>query len=89
MMNVTPETGSNNSETNDLVNAIRDKGNLLLKEDNIAVMVTAAGLIMISVFAGFMLSPDPIIKQMGLGLTFGVLFDAFIVRMAIVPAVMT
>lgn len=51
-------------------------------------VVTAAGLIMISVFAGFMLAPDPIIKQMGLALTFGVLFDAFIVRMAIVPAVM-
>ncbi|PMC34699.1 hypothetical protein CJ195_21985 [Bacillus sp. UMB0899] len=52
-------------------------------------VVTAAGLIMISVFAGFMFAPDPIIKQMGLALTFGVLFDAFIVRMAIVPAVMS
>lgn len=52
-------------------------------------VVTAAGLIMMAVFAGFMMAPDPIIKQMGLALTFGVLFDAFIVRMAIVPAVMT
>lgn len=52
-------------------------------------VVTAAGLIMISVFAGFMFAPDPIIKQMGLALTFGVLFDAFIVRMAIVPAIMS
>lgn len=51
-------------------------------------VVTAAGLIMISVFTGFMLAPDPMIKSIGLALTFGVLFDAFVVRMAIVPAVM-
>jgi membrane protein YdfJ len=51
-------------------------------------VVTAAGLIMISVFTGFMFAPDPMIKSMGLALTFGVLFDAFVVRMAIVPAVM-
>ncbi|MDX6152700.1 MMPL family transporter [Marinococcus sp. PL1-022] len=52
-------------------------------------VVTAAGLIMISVFSGFIFTQDPIIKQMGLTLAFGVLFDAFIVRMMIVPAVMT
>ncbi|MBP3041581.1 MMPL family transporter [Bacillaceae bacterium Marseille-Q3522] len=52
-------------------------------------VVTAAGLIMIAVFTGFMLAPDPIIKSMGFALTFGIVFDAFVVRMAIVPAVMT
>lgn len=52
-------------------------------------VVTAAGLIMVAVFAGFIFAPDPIIKSMGLALAFGVLFDAFIVRMAIVPAVMS
>lgn len=52
-------------------------------------IVTAAGLIMVAVFSGFILASDPIIKQMGLALAFGVLFDAFIVRMTIVPAVMT
>ncbi|MEI2403041.1 MMPL family transporter [Niallia taxi] len=52
-------------------------------------VVTAAGLIMVAVFAGFMLAPDPIIKSMGFALTFGIVFDAFVVRMAIVPAVMT
>lgn len=51
-------------------------------------VVTAAGLIMVAVFMGFMLAHDPIIKSMGFALTFGVLFDAFIVRMTIVPAVM-
>ncbi len=52
-------------------------------------VVTAAGLIMVAVFAGFIFAHDPIIKSMGLALTFGVLFDAFIVRLAIVPAIMT
>lgn len=52
-------------------------------------VVTAAGLIMIAVFSGFIFSHDPIIKQMGLTLAAGVLLDAFVVRLAIVPAVMT
>ncbi|MCL6601243.1 MAG: MMPL family transporter [Paenibacillus sp.] len=52
-------------------------------------VVTAAGLIMISVFTGFMLAEDPIIKSMGFALAFGILFDAFVVRMLIVPATMT
>jgi membrane protein YdfJ len=56
-------------------------------KDNGAV-VTAAGLIMIAVFSGFIFSHDPIIKQMGLTLAAGVLLDAFVVRLAIVPAVM-
>ena len=51
-------------------------------------VVTAAGLIMVAVFAGFMMAPDPMTKVIGLALTFGVIFDAFIVRMMIVPAVM-
>lgn len=51
-------------------------------------VVTAAGLIMIAVFTGFMMAPDPMTKIIGLALTFGVIFDAFIVRMMIVPAVM-
>ena len=51
-------------------------------------VVTAAGLIMIAVFAGFMMAPDPMTKIIGLALTFGVIFDAFIVRMMIVPAIM-
>lgn len=51
-------------------------------------VVVSAGLIMMSVFIGFMLAPDSIIKSIGMALTFGVFFDAFIVRMTIVPAVM-
>ncbi|WP_337101866.1 MMPL family transporter [Paenibacillus sp. YIM B09110] len=52
-------------------------------------VVTAAGLIMVSVFMGFMLSEEAIVKSMGFALAFGILFDAFVVRMMLVPAVMT
>ncbi|WP_426593188.1 MMPL family transporter [Cellulomonas sp. McL0617] len=51
-----------------------------------ARVVTAAALIMASVFAGFMLVDDPTIKAIGFGLAVGVLIDAFLVRMTIVPA---
>jgi RND superfamily putative drug exporter len=54
-----------------------------------ARVVTAAAIIMISVFAGFMLAPDAIIKSVGFALALAVLFDAIVVRMTIVPAVMT
>jgi RND superfamily putative drug exporter len=51
-------------------------------------VVTAAALIMIGVFGGFVLDDDPIVKSIGLSLAVGVLVDAFIVRMTLVPAVM-
>ena len=54
-----------------------------------ARVVTAAALIMISVFAGFALIDDPIIKSMGFALALGIAVDAFLVRMTIVPAVMS
>lgn len=53
-----------------------------------ARVVTAAAIIMISVFAGFLLSDTALIKSIGLGLAVAVLLDAFVVRMTIVPAVM-
>ncbi|CAM2973814.1 MMPL family transporter [Saccharomonospora xinjiangensis] len=53
-----------------------------------ARVVTAAALIMISVFAGFVGSSESMIKVIGFGLAIAVLFDAFVVRMAIVPAVL-
>jgi RND superfamily putative drug exporter len=40
------------------------------------------------VFSGFALGDDPIIKTIGFALTVGVLADAFLVRMTIVPALM-
>jgi RND superfamily putative drug exporter len=52
-------------------------------------VVTAAALIMASVFSGFILVHDPIIKTIGFGLAIGVLIDAFVVRMTLVPAVLS
>jgi len=54
-----------------------------------ARVITAAALIMISVFASFVLGDDATIKMFGVGLGAAVLLDATIVRMVIVPAVMT
>jgi uncharacterized membrane protein YdfJ with MMPL/SSD domain len=51
-------------------------------------VVVAAALIMIGVFGGFVLDDDPIVKSIGLSLAFGVLADAFLVRLTLVPAVM-
>ncbi|SDJ93197.1 putative drug exporter of the RND superfamily [Streptomyces indicus] len=51
-------------------------------------VVAAAAIIMISVFSGFILETDDMVKMMGFGLAIAVLFDAFVVRMAIVPAVL-
>jgi RND superfamily putative drug exporter len=44
---------------------------------------------MISVFAGFILPDDPIIKSIGFACAIGILIDAFLVRMTLIPALMT
>jgi RND superfamily putative drug exporter len=54
-----------------------------------ARVVTAAAIIMMSVFGGFIFGGEPVIKAIGLGLAFGVFADAFLVRMTLVPAVLT
>jgi len=54
-----------------------------------ARVVTAAALIMSAVFGGFVVIDDPTIKAIGFGLAVGVLVDAFLVRMTLVPAVLT
>ncbi|MDX2933459.1 MMPL family transporter [Streptomyces ipomoeae] len=51
-------------------------------------VVTAAAVIMICVFAGFIGSNEAMVKMIGFGLAIAVFFDAFIVRMTIVPAVL-
>ncbi|EDY60686.1 MULTISPECIES: MMPL family transporter [Streptomyces] len=51
-------------------------------------VVVAAALIMMVVFGGFIFTDDPVIKSIAFSLAFGVLFDAFVVRLTIVPAVM-
>lgn len=51
-------------------------------------VVIAAALIMISVFGGFVFSDSTMIRSIGFGLAFGVLVDAFVVRMLLMPALM-
>ncbi|MEN0084849.1 MAG: MMPL family transporter [Leifsonia sp.] len=53
-----------------------------------AKVVTAAAIIMISVFAAFVPEGDTSIKPIALGLAVGVFVDAFLVRMTLVPAVL-
>ncbi|MDQ1293810.1 MAG: putative drug exporter of the superfamily, partial [Actinomycetota bacterium] len=53
-----------------------------------ARVVTAAALIMAGIFAGFVANDDLTIKSIGFALAFGVLVDALVVRMTIVPAVL-
>jgi RND superfamily putative drug exporter len=51
-------------------------------------VVTAAAIIMVSVFGGFVFSELAMVRPLGFGLAIGVLFDAFVVRMLLVPALM-
>ncbi|MFI2434834.1 MMPL family transporter [Streptomyces sp. NPDC018693] len=53
-----------------------------------ARVVTAAAIIMMAVFGGFIGASESMVKMIGFGLAIAVFFDAFIVRMAIVPAVL-
>ncbi|WP_435741818.1 MMPL family transporter [Nocardioides sp. SYSU DS0663] len=55
---------------------------------NSARVVAAAAVIMISVFAAFVLIDEPIIKSMGFALAVAVFLDAFVVRMALIPALL-
>ncbi|MBW4095501.1 MAG: MMPL family transporter [Acidobacteria bacterium] len=53
-----------------------------------AAVVTAAAIIMTSVFSGFIFSHLTMVRPLGFALAFGVLLDAFVVRMTLVPAAM-
>ena len=52
-------------------------------------VVVAAALIMVTVFGGFAFSHLATIRPIGFGLAIGVLIDAFLVRLILVPAAMT
>ncbi|WP_415842744.1 MMPL family transporter, partial [Nocardia ninae] len=53
-----------------------------------ARVVTSAAIIMISVFGSFLLESDVTAKMMGFALAAGVLFDAFLVRMLLIPSLL-
>ncbi len=48
----------------------------------------SAALVMFAVFISFVSNPSPMVKQIGLGLAVGVLVDATIVRLTLLPALM-
>lgn len=53
-----------------------------------ARVVTAAALIMVAVFAGFVFSGSTVIGPIAFAMGLGILIDAFVVRMTMIPAVM-
>jgi RND superfamily putative drug exporter len=53
-----------------------------------ARVVTAAALIMFSIFVAFMVNNNPTIKVIGFSFAAGVFLDAFVVRLTLVPAIM-
>jgi RND superfamily putative drug exporter len=52
-------------------------------------VITSAALIMVCVFASFVLSGNAIVKQFGVGLAVAIAIDATVVRCLVVPAIMT
>ncbi|WP_405068042.1 MMPL family transporter [Kribbella sp. NBC_01510] len=54
-----------------------------------ARVITTAAAIMIVVFLSFVLDDDPTVKMLAVGMAVAVLIDASIVRMVLVPSVMT
>jgi putative drug exporter of the RND superfamily len=51
-------------------------------------IITAAAIIMIAVFSGFVLGDDRVVKLIGIGLASAIFIDAFILRTVLVPALM-
>lgn len=70
------------------VHGYHGKQSVIHGYDQASRVVVAAAVIMVAVFAGFIFTHDIMIKQIGFALAIGVLIDAFVVRMALVPAVM-
>ena len=54
-----------------------------------ARVITTAALIMIVVFTSFVINPNPTVKMLALGMAFAVLIDASLVRMCLVPSIMS
>jgi RND superfamily putative drug exporter len=54
-----------------------------------ARVITTAALIMIVVFTSFVINPNPVVKMLAIGMAFAVLIDASLVRMCLVPSIMS
>ncbi|GAA1696831.1 MMPL family transporter [Kribbella yunnanensis] len=70
------------------VHGATPKGAVVEGFSQAARVVTAAAIIMIAVFSGFILSSDTMFRELGFGLAAAVAIDAFVVRMTLVPAAM-
>jgi RND superfamily putative drug exporter len=51
-------------------------------------IITAAAIIMIAVFGGFILGDNRVVKLIGIGLASAIFIDAFILRTVLVPSIM-
>jgi RND superfamily putative drug exporter len=54
-----------------------------------ARVITTAAAIMVVVFTSFVINPDPTVKMLAIGMAFAVLIDASLVRMCLVPSIMS
>ena len=54
-----------------------------------ARVITTAAAIMIVVFTSFVINPNPAVKMLAIGMAFAVLIDASLVRMCLVPSIMS
>ena len=54
-----------------------------------ARVIATAAAIMIAVFTSFVINPDPTVKMLAIGMAFAVLIDASLVRMCLVPSIMS
>jgi hypothetical protein len=54
-----------------------------------ARVITTAAAIMVAVFLSFVANSNPTVKMLAVGMAFAVLIDASLVRMILVPAIMT
>ena len=54
-----------------------------------AKVITTAAAVMVVVFTSFVLNSNPTVKMLAIGMAFAVLIDASLVRMALVPSIMS
>jgi putative drug exporter of the RND superfamily len=54
-----------------------------------ARVITTAAAVMVVVFSSFVLDPDPTVKMLAVGMAAAVLIDSTVIRMVLVPAVMS
>ena len=64
------------------------RGSVVMGLTQTARVITAAALIMVTIFLSFMTSPTVVVKMMGFGLAVAVFVDATVIRLVLVPSTM-